>query len=33
VQVSDLAYQARDNILVIATYGRGMYALDTLALK
>jgi photosystem II stability/assembly factor-like uncharacterized protein len=28
VQVSDLAYQARDQIIVIATYGRGMYALD-----
>ena len=28
VQVSDLAYQARENVLVIATYGRGMYALD-----
>jgi photosystem II stability/assembly factor-like uncharacterized protein len=27
VQVSDLAYQVRDNVLVISTYGRGMYAL------
>jgi photosystem II stability/assembly factor-like uncharacterized protein len=27
-QVSDLAYHARDNLIVIATYGRGMYALD-----
>lgn len=33
VQVSDLAYQARDNVLVISTYGRGMYALDGLALR
>jgi photosystem II stability/assembly factor-like uncharacterized protein len=33
VQVSDLAYQARDNVLVISTYGRGMYALDALALR
>jgi photosystem II stability/assembly factor-like uncharacterized protein len=33
VQVSDLAYHARDNILVISTYGRGMYALDAIALK
>lgn len=28
VQVSDLAYQARDHVIVISTYGRGMYALD-----
>jgi photosystem II stability/assembly factor-like uncharacterized protein len=28
VQVSDLGYQTRDNVLVISTYGRGMYALD-----
>ena len=28
VQVSDLAYQARDKLIVISTYGRGMYALD-----
>jgi hypothetical protein len=28
VQVSDLAYHARDNLIVIATYGRGAYALD-----
>jgi photosystem II stability/assembly factor-like uncharacterized protein len=27
-QVSDLVYHARDRIIVIATYGRGMYALD-----
>jgi photosystem II stability/assembly factor-like uncharacterized protein len=33
VQVSDLAYQVRDNVLVISTYGRGMYALDVIALK
>jgi photosystem II stability/assembly factor-like uncharacterized protein len=32
VQVSDLAYHARDNLIVIATYGRGMYALDALKL-
>jgi photosystem II stability/assembly factor-like uncharacterized protein len=30
VQVSDLAYQARDSIIVISTYGRGMYAMDAL---
>jgi hypothetical protein len=29
VQVSDLQYQPRDNVIVIATYGRGMWALDT----
>jgi photosystem II stability/assembly factor-like uncharacterized protein len=32
-QVSDLRYHGRDNIIVIATYGRGMYALDALRLK
>ena len=33
VQVSDLAFQARDNIIVIATYGRGMYAMDALKVR
>jgi hypothetical protein len=33
VQVSDLAYHARDRIIVIATYGRGMWALDADKLK
>ena len=28
VQVSDLQYDARDRVIVIATYGRGMWALD-----
>jgi photosystem II stability/assembly factor-like uncharacterized protein len=28
VQVSDLQYQSRDNVIVISTYGRGMWALD-----
>jgi photosystem II stability/assembly factor-like uncharacterized protein len=28
VQVSDLQYHARDRLLVISTYGRGMWALD-----
>ena len=28
VQVSDLQYQPRDRVLVISTYGRGMWALD-----
>ena len=28
VQVSDMQYQARDNVLVISTYGRGMWAMD-----
>jgi photosystem II stability/assembly factor-like uncharacterized protein len=32
-QVSDLRYQARDNIIVISTYGRGMYAMDGLRVK
>jgi photosystem II stability/assembly factor-like uncharacterized protein len=32
-QVSDLQYHTRDNIIVISTYGRGMYAMDALKLK
>jgi photosystem II stability/assembly factor-like uncharacterized protein len=28
VQVSDLAFHARDGLIVISTYGRGMWALD-----
>lgn len=32
-QVSDLQYQTRDNIIVISTYGRGMYAIDALKVK
>jgi photosystem II stability/assembly factor-like uncharacterized protein len=32
-QVSDIAYQSRDNIIVISTYGRGMYALDALKVR
>jgi photosystem II stability/assembly factor-like uncharacterized protein len=28
VQVSDLQYQPRDNVIVISTYGRGVWALD-----
>ena len=30
VQVSDLAYHGRDHVIVISTYGRGMYALDAM---
>ena len=33
VQVADLAFQVRDNIIVIATYGRGMYAMDALKVR
>ena len=33
VQVSDLQYQPRDNVIVISTYGRGMWALDALKLR
>jgi ligand-binding sensor domain-containing protein len=33
VQVSDLAYQPRDNLIVVSTYGRGMYVMDALKLK
>ena len=32
-QVSDLQYHSRDNIIVISTYGRGMYAMDALQVK
>jgi photosystem II stability/assembly factor-like uncharacterized protein len=32
-QVSDLQYHARDNVIVISTYGRGMYAMDSMQLK
>jgi photosystem II stability/assembly factor-like uncharacterized protein len=28
VQIADLQYQPRDHVIVIATYGRGMWALD-----
>jgi len=33
VQVSDLQYQARDRVLVISTYGRGMWVLDATRIK
>jgi len=33
VQVSDLQYQARDKVLVISTYGRGMFAMDASKVK
>jgi len=33
VQVSDLAYHPRDRVIVVSTYGRGMYALDATALR
>jgi photosystem II stability/assembly factor-like uncharacterized protein len=32
-QVSDLQYHPRDNVIVISTYGRGMFAMDALVLK
>ena len=32
-QVSDLQFQPRDQIIVISTYGRGMWALDASAIK
>jgi photosystem II stability/assembly factor-like uncharacterized protein len=32
-QVSDLQFQPRDQILVISTYGRGMWALDASSIK
>jgi photosystem II stability/assembly factor-like uncharacterized protein len=33
VQVSDLGVQARDNLIVISTYGRGMHAMDALKIR
>jgi photosystem II stability/assembly factor-like uncharacterized protein len=33
VQVSDLAYHVRDDVIVISTYGRGVYALDAARLR
>ncbi len=32
-QVSDLQYQKRDNVIVISTYGRGMFAIDAQQVK
>jgi hypothetical protein len=31
--VSDLQFQPRDQIIVISTYGRGIWALDASAIK
>jgi photosystem II stability/assembly factor-like uncharacterized protein len=33
VQVSDLQYQRRDNVIVISTYGRGMWAMDAMRVR
>ena len=33
VQVSDLAFHRRDNMLVISTYGRGVWVMDAVAVK
>jgi photosystem II stability/assembly factor-like uncharacterized protein len=33
VQVSDLAYQPRDDLIVVSTYGRGMYVMDALRVQ
>ena len=33
VQVSDLQFQARDTVIVIATYGRGMWVLDAASIR
>jgi hypothetical protein len=33
VQVSDLQYQPRDQVIVISTYGRGMWALDATKIR
>jgi photosystem II stability/assembly factor-like uncharacterized protein len=33
VQVSDLEYQPRDRVIVISTYGRGMWAMDAVGIN
>ena len=33
VQVSDLAIQRRDNLIVVSTYGRGMHVMDALKVR
>jgi photosystem II stability/assembly factor-like uncharacterized protein len=33
VQVSDLQFQKRDNVIVISTYGRGMWVFDSSGIK
>jgi hypothetical protein len=33
VQVSDLQFQKRDNVIVISTYGRGVWVLDAAAIS
>ena len=33
VQVSDLGFQRRDNMLVISTYGRGVWVMDAERVK
>jgi len=33
VQVSDLQYQPRDRVIVISTYGRGMFAMDATKIR
>jgi hypothetical protein len=33
VQVSDLQYHPRDHVIVISTYGRGMWAMDAMRLR
>jgi hypothetical protein len=33
VQVSDLQYQGRDRVIVISTYGRGMWTLDAARIR
>ena len=33
VQVSDLQYHKRDNVIVVSTYGRGMWVIDAVGIK
>jgi hypothetical protein len=33
IEVSDLQIQPRDNVVVISTYGRGMWAMDRSMIK
>ena len=33
VQVSDLQFHKRDNVIVVSTYGRGMWVIDAAGIK
>jgi len=33
VQVSDLQFHKRDNVIVVSTYGRGMWVIDAAGIR